>query len=98
MVEVKFGATFVAAEPAQRLEGFEEVALIRRSKKPSVRSSLQVVDLFCGAGGLSLGLELAGFQSVLGVDVWAPATETFAHHHQTANVLRQDLRVLSPAS
>jgi len=33
-------------------------------------------DLFCGAGGLSLGLEQAGFQVVLGVDNDAEALET----------------------
>jgi DNA (cytosine-5)-methyltransferase 1 len=29
---------------------------------------LSSIDLFCGAGGLSLGLERAGFRSVLGID------------------------------
>ena len=28
----------------------------------------RVLDLFCGAGGLSLGFKLAGFQIVGGVD------------------------------
>ena len=35
------------------------------------------IDLFCGAGGLSLGLKKAGFKSIYSVDSWAPAIETF---------------------
>jgi DNA (cytosine-5)-methyltransferase 1 len=37
-------------------------------------------DLFSGAGGLSLGLEAAGFKVVLSVDHLAEAVETHAHH------------------
>lgn len=36
-----------------------------------------VVDLFCGAGGMSLGFHEAGFQTVLGVDFNESAVETF---------------------
>ena len=36
-----------------------------------------VVDLFCGAGGLSLGLFRAGFSIVAAVDNWSPAVETY---------------------
>jgi DNA (cytosine-5)-methyltransferase 1 len=38
------------------------------------------VDLFSGAGGLSLGLEAAGYRVVLGVDHDREATETHRHH------------------
>src|SRR2546423_1524160 len=37
-------------------------------------------DLFSGAGGLSLGLEAAGYRVVLGVDSDREATETHRHH------------------
>lgn len=37
----------------------------------------KAMDLFCGAGGLSLGLKRAGFSSVLAVDNWSAAQETF---------------------
>lgn len=40
--------------------------------------SLRVLDLFCGAGGMSLGFESAGFQISLGIDSDTWATKTFA--------------------
>lgn len=36
-----------------------------------------VVDLFCGCGGLTLGLVAAGFRSTLAIDRWPAALETF---------------------
>ena len=39
---------------------------------------LTAVDLFCGAGGLSFGLENAGIRVICGVDNWSPAAETYA--------------------
>lgn len=38
------------------------------------------VDLFAGAGGLSLGLELAGFRGILAVEVEPTAVETYRHN------------------
>lgn len=37
----------------------------------------RVVDLFCGAGGLSLGLQRAGMKIVAAYDHWAPAVDTY---------------------
>ena len=39
------------------------------------------VDLFCGAGGLSLGISQAGFQSVLANDVDKTALRTYHFNH-----------------
>jgi DNA (cytosine-5)-methyltransferase 1 len=49
-----------------------------------------VVDLFCGAGGMSLGFESAGFRTILGVDFDQWACQTFAAHIP-ARVVVQDL-------
>lgn len=43
-------------------------------------------DLFCGAGGLSLGLQAAGFDVVLGVDTDGEALETHRAHHPGLSV------------
>lgn len=36
-----------------------------------------VADLFCGAGGLSLGLREAGFKPRRAIDCWTPAVDTY---------------------
>lgn len=36
-----------------------------------------VVDLFCGAGGLSLGFQMAGFDIIYAADNWEPAIRTY---------------------
>jgi len=53
-----------------------------------------VVDLFCGAGGMSLGFESAGFRTVLGVDRDKWACQTFAAHIQ-AKVVQADIASIS---
>lgn len=45
-------------------------------------SKLAVLDLYSGLGGLSLGLELTGaFETIGGIDNFAPAVKTFYHNH-----------------
>jgi DNA (cytosine-5)-methyltransferase 1 len=38
------------------------------------------IDLFSGAGGLSLGFKRAGWTSLLAVDIWADAVRTYDHN------------------
>jgi len=52
---------------------------------PRLRGPL-AADLFCGAGGLSLGLSEAGFNIVLGVDHDEFALETHRAHHPGLSV------------
>ena len=40
-------------------------------------NNLTLVDLFCGAGGLSLGLQQAGLKPLFAADKWASAVETY---------------------
>jgi len=45
---------------------------------------VRAVDLFCGAGGMSLGLQNAGFKIVQAYDAWEPAVATYREnvgHH-----------------
>lgn len=55
-----------------------------------------IIDLFCGCGGLSLGFEQAGYNVLLGIDVWEDALKTFKHNHKNSNTLCADLSTLSP--
>jgi len=41
------------------------------------KTKFDVVDLFCGAGGMSLGFALTGFHVVGALDSWKPAVETY---------------------
>ena len=43
--------------------------------------SLQMVDLFCGAGGLSLGFTQEGFVTCLANDIQDVCVDTYAHNH-----------------
>lgn len=55
------------------------------------------IDLFCGAGGLTLGLERAGFETRLGSDNWRPAVETFSANFESVPMLAADARDLTSA-
>lgn len=47
---------------------------------------LNFIDVFSGAGGLSCGLEIAGLNCLLGVDIDKNAMKTFALNHKKAKV------------
>lgn len=53
--------------------------------------SLNVLDLFCGCGGLSKGFEEAGYNILIGVDFEQSALNTFNYNHKTAKGVRLDL-------
>jgi DNA (cytosine-5)-methyltransferase 1 len=59
-----------------RSDGNLSAAAIRARRA----QKLIAADLFCGAGGLSLGIAEAGFEVLLGVDSDPNAVETHAHH------------------
>ncbi|MCQ2335948.1 MAG: DNA cytosine methyltransferase [Paludibacteraceae bacterium] len=59
-------------------------------------SSYNVIDLFCGCGGMSLGFEKAGFNMLLGIDNWEDALKTYRYNHKNANTLCGDLSTLTP--
>lgn len=44
------------------------------------KRKVRVVELFCGAGGLSLGLQRVGFEIVQAYDSWKPAVEIYRHN------------------
>ena len=50
-----------------------------------------VVDLFCGAGGLSNGLTQAGFRPILGIDFDKVATATYRANHPEALTMQRDI-------
>jgi len=43
-----------------------------------MNSQLNVIDLFCGCGGMSKGLNDAGLNIIAGVDYWDKAIENYS--------------------
>lgn len=60
-----------------------------------VHDSPRFLDLFCGIGGLSLGLERAGLKPVGGIDLWGEAKTTFEHNHPGVPYLLADINRVS---
>lgn len=52
------------------------------------QETLTAVDLFSGAGGMSLGLERAGFRVVLAADCWGPASASYRRNFTTHRFLQ----------
>lgn len=52
-----------------------------------MKQKLNIIDLFCGAGGLSEGFHQAGFRSILGIDHNKSALETFAYNHKKSKII-----------
>jgi DNA (cytosine-5)-methyltransferase 1 len=59
--------------------------------------SLTVTDLFCGAGGSSIGAEMAGAELRLGLNHWTKAIETHATNFPNADHDCEDISSLSTA-
>ena len=60
------------------------------------QAALNVLDLFCGCGGMSKGLTGAGLNVVAGMDIWNKAVESYSRNfeHQAICI---DITKLSPA-
>jgi DNA (cytosine-5)-methyltransferase 1 len=56
-----------------------------------MKTKPQVIDLFSGCGGLSYGLEEAGFDIAFAIDNWKDALDTLAHNHKNTKTYLADL-------
>ena len=54
---------------------------IENARKNVNDDSLKMIDLFCGAGGLSLGFTQEGFVTTLANDIQDCCVDTYAHNH-----------------
>ena len=58
----------------------------------SNNNNLNVIDLFAGCGGMSLGFKWAGFNSILATDIDENAISTYSHNFPNVSVINDDLR------
>lgn len=52
---------------------------------------MKIIDLFSGVGGLSLGFEWAGFETVASIDLWGDAIETYNHNRKNKCGIKTDI-------
>lgn len=57
-----------------------------------------VIDLFAGAGGLTTGFHLAGFQSLCAIDTNKKALATYRHNYPITRIVHQDIRTVNPTN
>lgn len=53
----------------------------------------KVIDLCCGAGGFSEGFRQAGFEIILGIDIWGDALESFKRNHK-CDIIECDIKTM----
>ena len=66
------------------------------SKETISRKQYNVLDLFCGCGGMSWGLAKKGFQIVAGLDIWDIALKTYQYNHKHAKAVNLDITDADP--
>lgn len=57
--------------------------------------TLNVIDLFCGCGGMSQGLKTSGMNIIAGIDIWDKAIESYRSNHDHTSIC-EDITKLSP--
>lgn len=72
----------------------------RKNEEPNKNKNINigkitVVDLFCGCGGITQGLNDAGFEVLAGIDIWDKAIETY-QANQDHTALCRDLTKFGP--
>lgn len=68
---------------------------IKKRRDAVQADSLKMIDLFCGAGGLSLGFSQEGFIAILANDIEECCVDTYAHNHPEvprAQIVKGDIK------
>jgi DNA (cytosine-5)-methyltransferase 1 len=73
----------------------EQKQLATTVKKSGETKKMNVLDLFAGAGGFSLGFQLSGYNIVGATELDEWAAETFSYNHPNAKVLVGDITSFS---
>ena len=83
LIELINGKNKVIEEPKMILSN-EEIPPQNTQIIEVDRKTLNVIDLFCGCGGMSKGLTDAGLNVIAGIDIWDKAVESYNknYHHK----------------
>lgn len=71
----------------------------RLTSKASIMKNLKKkigIDIFSGAGGLSLGAEMAGISVRYAIEIDSDAAKTYKKNHSDAKVICEDIRKINP--
>lgn len=60
-----------------------------------MKSRLNFIDLFSGAGGLMLGFIKAGYVPLLSVENWEPAIKTHIRNYKGVPLIKKDIRTIT---
>lgn len=64
----------------------------------SMKEKYNVLDLFCGCGGMSWGLARKKFNILAGIDSWDTALKTYTHNHKMSKGINIDLSAVEPST
>jgi DNA (cytosine-5)-methyltransferase 1 len=94
LIELINGKNKVVEEPKIILSN-EEIAPQNTQIMEVDTKTLNVIDLFCGCGGMSKGLTDAGLNVIAGIDIWDKAVESYNKNYNH-KAYCADLTQLSP--
>lgn len=57
----------------------------------------KIIDLFAGAGGLTTGFHMAGFESLCAIDIDVKALSTYKHNYPNTKIIHQDICKVNPS-
>ena len=82
-------------ELINKLEHKTKQKKVNKSKKIILETKLNVLDLFCGCGGMTTGLVDAGLNLIAGIDIWDKAINNYQKNHKHKAICA-DLTKLPP--
>ncbi len=73
----------------------EEAEKLKHNNVKQHASSLNYIDLFCGAGGFSVGFDKAGFNNVFSLDIEENFCKTYQYNFPKHTLVKKDIKDLT---
>jgi len=74
----------------------QDIIIKNHESKKILKPKPYMIDLFCGAGGFSVGAELSGFHPILGLDYFEPAMKTWEYNHPDSISVLGNIKDIDP--